>query len=236
MMALKYLIAKPSDWIIMQVTTQAGKAVQQVNEYDVFLDVDFDALRFSGKVRIDISSTGDISLDAVDLEVASVKTNDRNVPFKQHGNVVDIQTGRFSGTLEVDYKGKVSESLTGFYKAPYGDKYVLTTHFEAGHARRLLPCIDHPAYKADFKLTVRTRNDLSVISNMPVETEKKEGNKKTVTFQKTPKMSTYLLYLGIGKFEEDKSRHNKTELYTASVVKPDGKIKTGLAFEAAQKS
>src|SRR5207249_6385827 len=95
---------------------------------------------------------------------------------------------------------------------------------------------DHPAYKADFKLTVRTRNDLSVISNMPVEAEKKEGNKKTVTFQKTPKMSTYLLYLGIGKFEEDKSRHNKTELYTASVVKPDGKIKTGLAFEAAQKS
>src|SRR5437867_2426082 len=235
-MALKYRIAKPSDWIIMQVTTQAGKAVQQVNEYDVFLDVDFDALRFSGKVRIDINSTGDISLDAVDLEVASVKTNDRNVPFKQHGNVVDIQTGRFSGTLEVDYKGKVSESLTGFYKAPYGDKYVLTTHFEAGHARRLLPCIDHPAYKADFKLTVRTRNDLSVISNMPVEAEKKEGNKKTVTFQKTPKMSTYLLYLGIGKFEEDKSRHNKTELYTASVVKPDGKIKTGLAFEAAQKS
>src|SRR5438046_6830104 len=76
-MAVKYRIAKPSDWIIMQVTTQAGKAVQQVNEYDVFLDVDFDALRFSGKVRIDISSTGDISLDAVDLEVTSVKTNDR---------------------------------------------------------------------------------------------------------------------------------------------------------------
>ena len=235
-MALKYRIAKPSDWIIMQVTTQAGKAVQQVNEYDVFLDVDFDALRFSGKVRIDISSTGDISLDAVDLEVASVKTNDRDVPFKQHGNVVDIQTGRFSGTLEVEYEGRVSESLTGFYKAPYGDKYVLTTHFEAGHARRLLPCIDHPAYKADFKLTVRTRSDLSVISNMPVESERKEGNTKTVAFQKTPKMSTYLLYLGIGRFEEDKNRHNKTELYTASVVKPDGKIKTGLAFEAAQKS
>src|SRR5947199_3577250 len=230
-MALKYRIAKPSDWIIMQVTTQAGKAVQQVNEYDVFLDVEFHALGLSGKLRIDINSTGDISLDAVDLEVASVKTNDRNVPFKQHGNVVDIQTGRFSGTLEVDYKGKVSESLTGFYKAPYGDKYVLTTPFEAGHARRLRPCNDHPAYKADVKLTVRTRNDLSVISNMPVEAEKKEGNKKTVTLQKIPKMSTYLLYLGIGNFDEDKSRHNKTELYTDSVVKLARKMIPGLAFE-----
>src|SRR3989442_1260112 len=220
----------------MQATAQAGKAVQQVKEYDLFLDIDFDALKFSGKVRIDMSSTGDISLDALGLEVTSVKTSGRTVPFKHHGNVVDIQIGQFSGMLEVEYQGKVSESLTGFYKAPYGDKYVLTTHFEAGHARRLLPCIDHPAYKADFRLTVRARSDLSVISNMPVESERREGNKKTVIFQKTPKMSTYLLYVGIGRFEEDKNRHNKTELYTASVVKPDGKIKTGLAFEAAQKS
>src|SRR5438128_1082241 len=235
-MALKYSIANSSVWIVMQATAQAGKAVQQVKEYDLYLDIDFDALKFSGKVRIDMSSTGDINLDAADLEVTGVNANGRSVPFKQHGNVVDIQTGQFSGPLEVDYKGKVSESLTGFYKAPYGNKYILTTHFEAGHARRLLPCIDHPAYKAAFKLTVRTRSDLSVISNMPVESERKEGNKKTVTFQETPKMSTYLLYVGIGRFEEDRNRHDKTELYAASVVKPDGKIKTGLAFEAAQKS
>src|SRR5881296_656019 len=220
----------------MQVTAQAPIDVQQVKEYDLFLDVDFESLKFSGRVGINIDSAADVKLDAVDLKVTSAKANNRNVSFKQHGNVVDIQTGQFSGTLDVDYRGKVSETLTGFYKAPYGDKYILTTHFEAGHARRLLPCIDHPAYKADFKLAVRTRSDLSVISNMPLESEKKEGNKKIISFQKTPKMSTYLLYLGIGKFEEDTSRHNKTELYAASVVRPDGKIKTGLAFEAAQKS
>jgi tricorn protease interacting factor F2/3 len=220
----------------MQVTAQAGKTVQQVKEYDLFLDIDFDSLKFSGKVRIDIDSTGDVSFDAVDLEVTSAKANNQNLPFKQHGNIVDIQTGQFSGTLDVDYRGRVSQTLTGFYKAPYGDKYILTTHFEAGHARRLLPCIDHPAYKAVFKLTVGTRSDLSVISNMPLESEKKEGGKKTVSFYKTPKMSTYLLYVGVGKFEEDRNRHNQTELYAASVTKPDGRIKTGLAFEAAQKS
>jgi tricorn protease interacting factor F2/3 len=220
----------------MQVTAQAGKTVQQVKEYDLFLDIDFDSLKFSGRVKIDIDSTGDVSLDAVDLEVTTVKANSRDMPFKQHGNIVDIRTGQFSGTLDVEYRGKVSETLTGFYKAPYGDNYILTTHFEAGHARRLLPCIDHPAYKADFKLAVRTRSDLSVISNMPLESEKKEGGKKTVSFYKTPKMSTYLLYVGVGKFEEDRNRHNQTELYAASVTKPDGRIKTGLAFEAAQKS
>src|SRR5713226_10782422 len=103
-MALKYQIAKSNNWVYMQVATQASKAVQQVKEYDLFLDVDFDALKFSGKVGIDMSSTGDISLDAVDLEVTVVRANGRSVPFKQHGNVVDIQTGQFSGPLEVDYR------------------------------------------------------------------------------------------------------------------------------------
>ncbi len=235
-MALKYSTGNSSVWIAMQITTQSDKTVQQVREYDLFLDIDFDAVKFSGRVMIDMSSIDDVSLDAVDLEVTSVKTNGRKLPFEHHENAVDIETGKFSGSLEVEYKGKVSESLTGFYKAPYGDKYVLTTHFEAAHARRLLPCIDHPAYKADFKLSVRTRSDLAVISNMPLESENTEGSRKTVTFQKTPKMSTYLLYVGVGKFEEDKNRHNKTELYVASVVRPEGKIKSGLAFEAAQKS
>src|SRR5437899_11872260 len=117
-MALKYSIANSSVWIVMQATAQAGRAVQQVKEYDLFLDVDFDALKFSGKVRIDMSSTGDISLDAVDLAVTGVKANGRSIQFKQDGNVVDIQTGHFSGPLVVDYKGKVSESQTQCYTAP----------------------------------------------------------------------------------------------------------------------
>ncbi|HZY47382.1 MAG TPA: M1 family metallopeptidase [Candidatus Bathyarchaeia archaeon] len=220
----------------MQVTTPMEKTVQEVKGYDLFLDIDFDLLKFSGRVRIDIVSTGDLSLDAVDLQVRGVRAAGQSIPFRQHGDIVEIQIGRFAGNLEIDYNGKVSDSLTGFYKAPYGDKHILTTHFEAAHARRLLPCVDHPAYKAEFKLTVQTRGDLSVISNMPIESEKKEAGKKTVVFQKTPKMSTYLLYLGIGRFEEDKERHAKTELYTAAVARPEGRIKTGRAFEAAQKS
>src|SRR5712664_2891882 len=111
-MALKYRRINSRVWFVMQVTAQAGKTVQQVKKYDLFLDIDFDSLKFSGKVRIDIDSTGDVSLDAVDLDVSGVRANSRDIPFKQHGNVVDIQTGQFSGTLEVGYKGKVSETLT----------------------------------------------------------------------------------------------------------------------------
>ncbi len=219
----------------MQVVTQAGRTVQQVREYGLFLDVDFAGLKYDGRVTVDIESTGDVSLDAVGLQVLSVKSGTRNIPFKQAGNVLDIQTGRFSGRLEIEYKGRVSENFTGLYKASYGDGYILTTHLAAVQARKLLPCLDHPAYKAVFKLTVRTDPELSVISNMPVESEKRERDKKTVTFQKTPKMSTYLLYLGIGKFTEDRDRHGKTELYAAYAARPKGGIKTEFSFEAARK-
>jgi len=178
---------------------------------------------------------GDVSLDAVGQEISNVKSGGSKVPFKHSGKVLEIQTGKFSGPLEVDFKGKVSDNFTGFYKASYGDGYILTTHLEAVQARKVLPCVDHPAFKAVFKVSVRTDANLSIISNMPVESETKQGEKKTVTFKKTPKMSTYLLYLGVGKFVQEKSRHGGTELYAAYADRPTVKINTEFSFDATRK-
>src|SRR6059036_439423 len=216
-------------------TTQSEKNVQEVREYDLFLDVDFSGLKYSGKVVVDLESLGDVSLDAVGQEISNVKSGGSKVPFKHSGKVLEIQTGKFSGPLEVDFSSKVSDNFTGFYKASYGDGYILTTHLEAVQARKVLPCVDHPAFKAVFKVRVKTDADLSVISNMPIESETRQGDKKTVTFKKTPKMSTYLLYLGVGKFIQEKGRHGGTELYAAYADRPTAKINTGFSFEATNK-
>src|SRR3989442_11498580 len=170
----------------MQVAAQAGKTVQEVKQYDLFMDVDFTGLKYTGKVTMDLTSVGDVSLDAVNLQIISVRFGTKNVPFKQNGPVVEIQTGRFSGPLEVEYKGKVSDNFTGLYKASFGEGYVLSTHMEAVQARKVLPCVDHPAYKAQFKVTVRTNADLSVMSNMPMYSEKNEAIRKITACQKTP--------------------------------------------------
>jgi len=216
-------------------TTHSEKNVQEVREYDLFLDVDFAGLKYSGKVTVDLASVGDISLDAVGQQITSVTTGSRKVPFKHSGKVLEIQTGKFSGPLEIEFSSKVSDNFTGLYKASYGDGYILTTHLEAVQARKVLPCMDHPAFKAVFKVRVRTDLNLSVISNMPIESETKEGDKKTVAFKKTPKMSTYLLYLGIGKFVQEKGRHGGTELYAAYADRPTGKINTEFSFDATRK-
>src|SRR5437764_4289581 len=218
----------------MQVASVTGQPVQLVRQYDLFFDIDFTGLSFTGKVTVDLDTTGDISLDAVGLQVKSVKHGNRNLQYKQTSNAVEIKTGKFSGPLDIEFNGKVSENFTGFYKASYGDGYILTTHLEAVQARKLFPCLDHPAFKAVFKLVVLTGPDLKVISNMPVESEEVRANKKVVSFKQTPKMSTYLFYLGVGKFVEEHNRHGQTHLYAAH-ARPKGSIKTEFSFEAAQK-
>jgi len=220
---------------LQTATTQPEKNVQEVRKYDLFLDVDYTGLKYSGKVTVDLESIGDVSLNAVGQQINNVTSGSRKVPFKHDGKVLAIQTGKFSGPLEIEFSSKISDNFTGFYKASYGDGYILSTHLEAVQARKVFPCLDHPAYKAAFRVKVRTDANLSVISNMPIESETTEAGKKTVTFQKTPKMSTYLLYLGVGKFVQEKGRHGKTELYAAYADRPTGKINTGFSFEATQK-
>ncbi len=189
----------------------------KVESYDIFLDVDLSKLRFDGKVKIRLESEADVKLDAVDLEVSQVKANGSPVKYQMSGEDLSVKTGKFSGTLDIDYRGTISEKLVGLYKAAYDGGYIASTQFEAASARRMLPSIDHPAHKAEFKLTVKTDKDLDVISNTPSTSSKIEGSKKVVEFQKTPRMSTYLLYLGVGKFEEVKEKHDGVEYAVATV-------------------
>src|SRR6266436_3034106 len=233
---LKYMShAFPSATFMQVATIQPEKNVQHVREYDLLLDVDFAGLKYSGKVTVDLESLGDISLNAVGQEIDSVKSRGSKVPFKHVGKILEIQTGKFSGPLEIEFNSKVSDNFTGFYKASYGEGYILTTHLKAVQARKVFPCLDHPAFKAVFKVSIQTDANLSVISNMPIESETKEGSKKTVTFKKTPKMSTYLLYLGVGKFVQEKGRHGGTELFAAYADRPTAKINTGFSFEATNR-
>ena len=48
-------------------------------------------------------------------------------------------------------------------------------------------------------------------------------------------MSTYLLYLGIGKWVEKRDHRGKTQLYSAYAKRSKGEIKMDFAFEAAKK-
>ncbi|ETO08472.1 hypothetical protein RFI_28915 [Reticulomyxa filosa] len=100
--------------------------------------------------------------------------------------------------------------------------YCGVTQFEATDARKALPCWDEPSAKSTFTLELTAPSDLVCLSNMPgmiffkylfvcfnlVET-KIFGSVKTVVFDKSPIMSTYLLAWFVGEFECVESKTNR---------------------------
>lgn len=108
--------------------------------------------------------------------------------------------------VKISFEGIIQTNMAGFYKSSYIEdgvtKYMLSTQFEATDARRAFPCLDEPALKATFTVHITTDENLVVLGNMPVASEKPaESGKKVVTFCKTPLMSTYLLAWAVGEFE-----------------------------------
>ncbi|KAG7368830.1 aminopeptidase [Nitzschia inconspicua] len=110
-------------------------------------------------------------------------------------------------TLVIDFVGCLNNQMAGFYRSHYtdkngNDKIVASTQFEALDARRAFPCVDEPAAKATFLLTLVVPADLECMSNMP---ESKRvtvnDNKVEVSFLESPKMSSYLLAWCIGEFD-----------------------------------
>jgi len=114
------------------------------------------------------------------------------------------------GKYRVDfaYTGKIQTQATGLFALDYPDKRTgetvrgLFTQFEAPDARRFAPMFDEPSYKATFDLSAIVPASQMAVGNMPVMREEPlDGGRKRVTFQTTPKMSSYLLFFAVGDFE-----------------------------------
>uniref|UniRef100_A0A7S1B8F5 Aminopeptidase n=1 Tax=Corethron hystrix TaxID=216773 RepID=A0A7S1B8F5_9STRA len=113
--------------------------------------------------------------------------------------------------LTIVYTGVLNDQMAGFYRSSYQDihgttKIMASTQFEAVDARRAFPCIDEPAVKSVFGVTLVVPQELTCFSNMPERsrrTIKKEGGAvySEVEFLDTPRMSTYLLAFCVGEFD-----------------------------------
>ena len=193
--------------------------VLNVSKYELFIDLDFEGLKYKGSLGIQLKTESDVVLNSVGLEINRISSDGSDLQFNQTDGILKIKTGPFNGVLRVEYAGSVPDSLAGIYRAPYDHTHIVTTHFEAAQARRMFPCIDQPDAKAEFKLSVRIDNELDAISNMPIESQKSDGSKKTVAFQTTPRMSTYLLYLAVGKFRTRTGKAGETEIILAATPK-----------------
>jgi aminopeptidase N len=143
--------------------------------------------------------------------------------------------------LKIEYTGFLNNQMAGFYRSSYTDiegksQIMASTQFESLDARRAFPCVDEPAVKAIFGLTLTIPRNRDCFSNMPESSiSTVSATKKKVSFLDSPKMSTYLLAFCVGEFD-----HVQTLTQHGVLVKvytPPGKASSGqFALDAAVRS
>lgn len=177
----------------------------EVNNYKIALSIDENNHEYLGSEQIYIRNSDDsVELNSVGLEILSVKVEGNNVPFtlKPEDELLRVLCGRSDRlTIDILFKGKITRLLTGLYVSKSISGEVFTTQFEPSGARRMFPCIDNPNFKATFNIELEIDKKLDVISNTSIEKTLDVGSRKRVIFVQTPIMSTYLVYLAVGKFD-----------------------------------
>ncbi|MEK6907318.1 MAG: M1 family metallopeptidase [Nanoarchaeota archaeon] len=218
-------------------------------KYTLELTPNFKDLTYKGNVNIELKilkNTKKIILNSNEVKInkAEIKNNNlKNIKYnKKYQTVIFtfnnvIKKGIYN--LDLEFNGKIAKTLRGFYKSTYlvnkKEKIMLTTQFEPNDARKAFPCFDEPELKAKFSLKLNIPKNLQAISNMPVKKLSNKGNLKTIIFEETPIMSTYLLAFVISELEylEGKTKQGtKIRIYST----PGKKYRAKLALDVAIKS
>jgi len=189
------------------------------SHYTVRLEPDLRARTFAGEVRIDITvrepvdaivmNANALTIDSAWLVSGSERQSLASIwdPVTQQLRLpltVTLAPGDYA--VELTYRGTISSNPQGFFYDRYdtseGPREMFGTQMEVADARRVLPCWDEPAFKATFDSTLVVPASFVGASNMPAvrETPLPDG-RKAVTFDRTPRMSTYLLAYFGGEFE-----------------------------------
>ena len=186
------------------------------NHYALTLDLTrAEEKLFSGTVVISGELVGDsISLHAKDLTIHSALINNQPVEFS-HGEFDELrlsypELSHGEHTVCIKFSGAITDAMHGLYPCYFTHdgvkKQLFATQFESHHAREVFPCVDEPAAKATYDVTLVTDPELTVLGNMPVAESSEKDGALTATFATTPRMSSYLLAFVVGELHRKTTR------------------------------
>ena len=186
------------------------------NHYNLTLDLTrAEEKEFYGTVIISGDSTSEsISLHSKGLTIqsATIDNQPAGVSFGEFDELRLSQPNLENGnhTIHINFSGNITDAMHGLYPCYFTHdgvkKQLFATQFESHHAREVFPCVDEPAAKAEYDLTLITRPGITVLGNMSVKSEEENGDSLTTTFEKTPRMSSYLLAFVIGELHKKSAR------------------------------
>lgn len=187
------------------------------SHYDLAFHPDLAAHRFTATNTVTLevtSATPDITLNAKGLiiEAASLENGAQGTttldPKLERATIhfaAPVAPGRH--VLTIAYHGAIGTETLGLfgmdYEGPGGGKAtIMATNLEPASARQVFPGWDEPAIKATYTVSVDAPKAMVAVSNMPVASSVAiSSTANRVTFAQSPKMSSYLFFLGLGDWE-----------------------------------
>jgi aminopeptidase N len=183
--------------------------------YDLAFDVDLTKARFEGVETIKVSlaqPSRRIVLNALDITFHEVTI--RAAGAEQRATVTEneaTQTAALTvprdipagpADIHVRYTGVLNDKLRGFYLSTANGRNYAVTQFESTDARRTFPSFDEPAFKATFSVALTIDQGDTAIANGQLISDAPgpRPGRHTMTFAKTPKMSSYLVAMAVGDF------------------------------------
>jgi aminopeptidase N len=192
--------------------------------YDVAVVPDADALRFTGteSVRLQFrTATATVQFNSLNETLSHVLLDGKPVKSVISSNEQQLTTVTLTKpaaglhTLSFSYTGKIETQPQGLFAQKYakaggGQAVMLSTQMEATDARRMFPCWDEPAFRATFRLTVTVPKAWATVGNMPIAHRVEHGQSATVSFQRSPKMPSYLVEFTAGDLREVSAQRGGT--------------------------
>jgi aminopeptidase N len=237
-------------FLALTISLAAAQRLPEVarpENYKLTFTPDLENARFEGDETIALrvlKPTSEITLNAVDIDFHDVTvtaggmTQTAKVAAEKEKEMVVLSVEKpvaaGPATIHVTFTGILNSEMRGFYlgKDDQGRKYA-ATQFEATDARRAFPSFDEPDYKATFDITTVAPKGMVAISNQKVVSDTAgPGDKHTVRFATTAKMSDYLAALVVGNFEyvEGEADGIPIRVYATTGKKEMGKF----SLEAAE--
>ena len=185
------------------------------NHYALTVQMNFANNTYDGDETIDLTLTkpsNTITLNAVEIDFHEVtataggQTQTAKVSSDEKNETatfaVDKPLPAGAATVHIKYTGHLNDKLRGFYLSTYKGKKYEVSQMEATDARVAFPCFDEPDYKATFDITAIVDKGDQAISNAQIVSDTPgPGDKHTIKFAPSPKMSSYLVALTVGDWK-----------------------------------
>lgn len=180
--------------------------------YSICLHLDPEHAEFTGRESIQLeilSPTRRILLDSkgLGIERASILAEGEEWPVS-----VDVgpQTAAFEVrrllqpgvvVLSLEWNGMLQEAPEGLFRTRIVDTWYVYSQFEPSGASQAFPCLENPALRATYAISLRVPQGLVALGNAPEMEEVPCGSFKTVRFRVSRPLPSCLVAVAVGLFD-----------------------------------